>query len=107
MPSVHSPNVAVVLQCVAVCCSVLQCVAVCCSVWQYAAVCCSVFQQVAVRIYAPRTDTERMMRLMLFIFILSVFFLHISGVRTIYHTIHICTHTLIELVCCTLGTFIE
>ena len=32
----------VVLQCVAVCCSVLQCVAVCCSVLQCVAVCCSV-----------------------------------------------------------------
>ena len=31
---------AVVLQCVAVCCSVLQCVAVCCSVLQCVAVCC-------------------------------------------------------------------
>jgi len=39
---------AVVLQCVAVCCSVLQCVAVCCSVLQCVAVCCSVLQCVAV-----------------------------------------------------------
>ena len=31
-----------VLQCVAVCCSVLQCVAVCCSVLQGVAACCSV-----------------------------------------------------------------
>jgi len=44
----------VLLQCVAVCCSVLQCVAACGSVWQYVAVrcivlqCCSVFQCVAV-----------------------------------------------------------
>ena len=38
----------VLLQCVAVCCSVLQCVAVCCSVLQYVAVCCSVLQCVAV-----------------------------------------------------------
>jgi len=30
----------IVLQCVAVCCSVLQCVAVCCSVLQCVAVCC-------------------------------------------------------------------
>jgi len=35
-------NVAIELQCVAVCCSVLQCVAVCCSVLQCVAVCCSV-----------------------------------------------------------------
>jgi len=34
----------VVLQCVAVCCSVLQCVAVCCGVLQCVAVCCSVLQ---------------------------------------------------------------
>jgi len=34
----------VMLQCVAVCCSVLQCVAVCCSVLQCVAVCCSVLQ---------------------------------------------------------------
>ena len=34
----------VLLQCVAVCCSVLQCVAVCCSVLQCVAVCCSVLQ---------------------------------------------------------------
>jgi len=38
----------VLLQCVAVCCSVLQCVAVCCSVLQCAAVCCSVLQCIAV-----------------------------------------------------------
>ena len=38
----------VVLQCVAVCCSVVQCVAVCCSVMQCDAVCCSVLQCVAV-----------------------------------------------------------
>ena len=36
------------LQCVAMCCSVLQCVAVCCSVLQCVAVCCSVLQCVAV-----------------------------------------------------------
>jgi len=35
-----------VLQCVAVCCSVLQCVAVCCSVLQCVAECCSVLQRV-------------------------------------------------------------
>jgi len=35
---------AVLLQCVAVCCSVLQCVAVCCSVLQCVAVCCSALQ---------------------------------------------------------------
>ena len=34
----------IVLQCVAVCCSVLQCVAVCCSVLQCVAVCCSVLR---------------------------------------------------------------
>jgi len=34
--------VALILRCVAVCCSVLQCVVVCCSVWQCVAVCCSV-----------------------------------------------------------------
>jgi len=34
----------IVLQCVAVCCSVLQCVAVCCSVLQCVAVCCNVLQ---------------------------------------------------------------
>ena len=34
----------VVLQCVAVCCSVSQCVAVCCSVLQCVVVCCSVLQ---------------------------------------------------------------
>ena len=34
----------VMLQCVAVCCSVLQCVAVCCTVMQCVAVCCSVLQ---------------------------------------------------------------
>ena len=38
----------VLLQCVAVCCSVLQCIAVCCSVLQCVAVCCSVLQCVAV-----------------------------------------------------------
>ena len=38
-----------VLQCVAVCCSVLQCVAECCSVMQCDAVLCSVVQCVAVR----------------------------------------------------------
>ena len=37
-----------VLQCVAACCSVLQCVAVCCSVLHRVAVCCSVFVCVAV-----------------------------------------------------------
>ena len=37
-----------VLQCVAVCCSVLQCVAVCCSVLQCVAVCCSALHCVAV-----------------------------------------------------------
>ena len=40
--------IAVVLQCVAVCCSVLQCVAVCCSVLQCVTVCCSVLQCIAV-----------------------------------------------------------
>jgi len=40
--------VAVLLQCVTVCCSVLQCVAVCCSVLQCVAVCCSVSQCAAV-----------------------------------------------------------
>ena len=35
------------LQCVAVCCSVLQCATVCCSVLQCAAVCCSAWQCVA------------------------------------------------------------
>jgi len=39
----------VLLQCVAVCCSVLQCVEVCCSVLQCVALCCSVLQCVAVR----------------------------------------------------------
>ena len=39
---------AVVLQCVAVCCSVLQCVAVCCSVLQCVAVRCSLLQFVTV-----------------------------------------------------------
>ena len=38
----------IVLQCVAVCCSVLQCVAVRCSVLQCVAVCCSVLQCAAV-----------------------------------------------------------
>ena len=38
-----------VLQCVAVCCSVLECIAMCCSVLLCAAVCCSVLQCVAVR----------------------------------------------------------
>ena len=38
------PGPPLVLQCVAVCCSVLQCVAVCCSVLQCVAVCCSVLQ---------------------------------------------------------------
>ena len=37
-----------VLQCVAVCCSVLQCAAVCCSVVQCVALCCSVLQCVVV-----------------------------------------------------------
>jgi len=37
----------VVLQCVAMCCSVLQCVVVCCSVLQCVAACCSVLQCVA------------------------------------------------------------
>jgi len=37
----------IVLQCVAVCCSVLQCVAVCCSVLQCVAVCCIVLQCIA------------------------------------------------------------
>jgi len=41
-------RIRVLLQCVAVCCSVLQCAAVCCSVLQCAAVCCSVLQCVAV-----------------------------------------------------------
>ena len=41
-------SVLLVLQCVAVCCSVLQCVAMCCSVSQYGAVYCSVLQRVAV-----------------------------------------------------------
>jgi len=36
------------VQCVAVCCSVLQCVAVCCSVLQYVATCCIMLQCVAV-----------------------------------------------------------
>jgi len=39
---------AVLLQCVAVRCSVLQCVAVCCIVFHCVAVCCSVLQCVAV-----------------------------------------------------------
>ena len=43
------PDVGIVLQCVAVCCSVLQYVAVCCSVLQCVAVCCSVLHCVAVR----------------------------------------------------------
>ena len=38
----------VVLQCIAVCCSVLQCDAVCCGVLQCVAVYCSVLQCVAV-----------------------------------------------------------
>jgi len=38
---------ALVLQCVAVCCSALQCVAVRCSVLQCVAVCCSVMQWIA------------------------------------------------------------
>jgi len=38
----------VLLQCVAVCCSVLQCVAVCGSVLQCVVVCCSVLQCIAV-----------------------------------------------------------
>ena len=37
-----------VFQYVAVCCSVLQYIAVCCSMLQYVAVCCSVLQCVAV-----------------------------------------------------------
>jgi len=37
-----------VLQCAAVCCSVLQCVAVCCSVLQCVAVCCIVLQCVVI-----------------------------------------------------------
>ena len=40
-------HISIVLQFVAVCCSVLQCVAVCCSVLQCVAVCCSVLQCVA------------------------------------------------------------
>ena len=40
-PPIKTP-LSVVLQCVAVCCSVLQCVAVCCSMLQFVAVCCSV-----------------------------------------------------------------
>ena len=40
-------SVLLVLQCVAVCCSVLQCAAVHCSVLQCVAVCCSVLQCVA------------------------------------------------------------
>jgi len=44
-----SSNMACVLQCVTVCCSVLQCIAVCCSVLQCVTVCCSVLQCVAVR----------------------------------------------------------
>ena len=43
-----SRSIIVVLQCVAVCCSVLQCVAVCCSVLRCVAMCCSVLQRVAV-----------------------------------------------------------
>jgi len=43
----YPPSVRIVLQCVAVCCSVVQCVAVCCSVLQCVAVCCSVLQCVA------------------------------------------------------------
>ena len=35
-----------VLQYAAMCCSVLQCAAVCCGVLQYAAVCCSVLQRI-------------------------------------------------------------
>ena len=41
-------QVACMLQCVAVCCSVLQCIGVCCSVLQCVAVCCSVLLCVAV-----------------------------------------------------------
>ena len=62
-----STSYAVVLQCVAVCCSVLQFVAVCCSVLQCAAVCCSGLQCVAVccSVYSqglkklPELGTER------------------------------------------------
>ena len=45
---VQLPASFLVLQCVAVCCSVLQCVAVCCSALQCVAVSCSVLQCVAV-----------------------------------------------------------
>jgi len=46
-------NAHIVLQCVAVCCSVLQCVAVCCSVLQCVAVCCSVLQWSGAPAFSP------------------------------------------------------
>jgi len=52
----------VLLQCVAVCCSVLQCVAVCCSVLQYVAVCCSVLQCVAVCCSVLKYQTDRQVK---------------------------------------------
>jgi len=42
-------GIALLLQCVTVCCSVLQCVAVCCSVLQCVAVCCRALQCVAAK----------------------------------------------------------
>jgi len=49
-----------VLQCAAVCCIVLHCVAVCCRVLQCVAVCCSKFQFVEVQSVAVRRPGEKM-----------------------------------------------
>ena len=49
----------ILLQCVAVCCSVLQCVAVCCSVLQCVTVCCRVLQCVAEENYFGRALLQK------------------------------------------------